>query len=333
MSSPPYRTLPAARVAADTAPLRWLVEGLFLEAGAGILGGAPKSCKSFFALDLAVAVASATPVAGRFAVAQAGPVLLLGAEDPPAVVVERLALLAAARARRLDDLPLEMIVEPAVRLPEGHDRLAATVARARPRLLVLDPLIRLHRADENSAAEMSVILDGLRTLARESKTAVLLVHHARKAAAGAAPGQGLRGSSDLHAFGDTNLYLRRLGADAALELKIEHRAAACPPPLRLRLRVDGAVAAPRARFVCDDAPPQADPLRDRVLALVRDATAPLATADLRKVLGVRKQVLVELLRGLAQDGAIRRAGREGWTALPASVPVPSSICGNGNARP
>jgi len=40
----PFDTLPAAALSARTAPLAWLADGLFLKAGAGILGGAPKSC-------------------------------------------------------------------------------------------------------------------------------------------------------------------------------------------------------------------------------------------------------------------------------------------------
>ena len=197
-----------------------------------------------------------------------------------------------------------------------------------PRLLVLDPLIRLHRADENSAAEMAVILDGLRTLARATACAILLVHHTRKAPAGGIAGHGLRGSSDLHAFGDTNLYLRRLGPDGALELRIEHRAAPCPPPLRLQLRVDATGAAPRAGFVCDDAVPP-DPLRERTLTLVRQATpTPLSTTALRAALGVRKLTLLALLHRLAAEGLIRRAGRDGWTPTLPAVPGPEYREGN-----
>jgi hypothetical protein len=253
-------------------------------------------------------------------------VLLLAAEDPLAVVVQRLAALAAARDRALATLPVDLIVEPVVRLPDGLARLAATVAQRRSVLLILDPLIRVHRADENSAPEMAAILDGLRTLARDSGCAVLLVHHARKAPAGPSPGHGLRGSSDLHAFGDSNLYLRRLGAEGSLELRIEHRAAASPPPQRVRLRVTDHTA----RFVVEDGAP-VDPLRERLLTLVRRAPAPLSTATLRQTLGVRKQVLVDLLRTLVAEGRLGRAGREGWTAAPLAVPVPPSIGGNGNA--
>jgi hypothetical protein len=329
----PYRTLPAAHLGDPTAPLRWLLTDLFLVGAAGILGGAPKTGKSFFALELAVAVASATAAAGRFAVPAPGPVLLCAAEDPPAVVVQRLAALAAGRDRTLATLPLEVIVEPGVRLPDGLDRLAATVALTAPRLLVLDPLIRLHRADENSAAEMAVILDGLRTLARATACAILLVHHTRKAPAGGIAGHSLRGSSDLHAFGDTNLYLRRLGPDAALELRIEHRAAPCPPPLRLRLRVDAAAPGPHARFVCEEDVAR-DPVRERALELVCRAAAPVPTATLRTALGVRKQTLLGLLHRLAAEGTLRRVGRDGWTTSgPPTVPGPTPIGGNSDLTP
>ena len=142
------------------------------------------------------------------------------------------------------------------------------------------------------------------------------------------PGHGLRGSSDLHAFGGTNLYLRRLASDGQLELRIEHRAAVCPPPLRLRLCVDeGPVL--HARFVCEDGE-HPDPLRERTLTLVRQAATPLPTTTLRTALGVRKQTLLALLHRLAADGAIRRAGRDGWTAAPRAVPGPDSIGGTRN---
>jgi len=324
----PYRTLPAAQLADPTVPLRWLLTNLFLVGAAGILGGAPKTGKSFLALDLAVAVASGRPALGRFAVPAPGPVLLLAAEDPPAVVVQRLAALATAREHPLATLPIAVIVEAGLRLPEGLDRLTATVVQQHARLLILDPLIRVHRADENSAAEMAAVLDGVRGLARATDCAVLLVHHTRKAAAGGIAGHALRGSSDLHAFGDTNLYLRRLASDGPLELRIEHRAAPGPPPLRVQLRTDETDVPPRARFVCDEGGPT-DPLRERTLGLVREALAPLSSDALRTTLGVRKQTLLALLHRLADEGLLRRAGREGWIVA-RGVPGPPSTPRNGN---
>jgi hypothetical protein len=206
-----------------------------------------------------------------------------------------------------------------VRLPEALPRLAATLARSRPGLLLLDPLIRLHRADENSAQEMAVILDGLRDLARSAKTAILLVHHARKASAGHSPGAGLRGSSDLAAFGDSNLYLRRLADAAELELRIEHRAAAGPEPLHLRLCVEAAGSSARFEARTRSAP-GGDPSAPRLLALLEAATTPLSTAQLRTRLGLRNQTVSATLRSLLTQGRISRE-RDGWTLIRASAPL------------
>jgi hypothetical protein len=328
MGAQPYATVCAADLANATAPLRWIAQGLFLESGAGILGGAPKSGKSFLALELCVSIASGTACMGQFPIQAPGPVTLLCVEDPPAVVLQRLQALARAHNTTLESLPIHVIVEPAVRLPDGIERLRATLDKTQPRLLLLDPLIRLHRADENSAAEMSVILDGIRALARTSHTAILLVHHTRKAAAGSSAGSALRGSSDLHAFGDTNLYLRKLDRDG-LELRIEHRACACPPPLRLRMTVDDGDE-PIARIRVSDGHDREDPLARKLLAALRASDCPLSSRTLRSNLGVRNQFLSEALQELLHQGRIQRIGREGWAAAdPASqqpLPVPSPIC-------
>lgn len=76
------------------------------------------------------------------------------------------------------------------------------------------------------------VRERLRELSRAFVCAIALVHRARKGTADE-PGQGLRGSSDFHAWGDSNLYVRRV-RDGLL-LCVEHRAAASPPPVGLAL--------------------------------------------------------------------------------------------------
>jgi biotin operon repressor len=314
----PLATVHAAQLVETARPVEWLVDGLLLRSGAAILGGAPKAGKSFLALDLCVAVASGTVGAGHFRVGTACPVTLLCAEDPNPVLAQRLTALARSRSVALAELPIEVIVESAVRLPDALPRLAATLSRSRPGLLLLDPLIRLHRADENSATEMAVVLDGLRDLARAAQTAILLVHHARKAPSSGSPGAGLRGSSDLAAFGDSNLYLRRLANDG-LELRIEHRAAAGPQPLHLRLCVDdcGAVASFQAQQRVE---PIQDPSVSRVLALLERTQTPISTSALRAKLGLRNQTVVAALRALVEEGSVERRQRDGWTIKRALQP-------------
>jgi len=51
---------------------RWRIEGLWSADAVGIVGGEPKCCKSFLALDMAVAVASGTPCLRRVPPRRAG---------------------------------------------------------------------------------------------------------------------------------------------------------------------------------------------------------------------------------------------------------------------
>ena len=170
---------------------RWLVEGLWAGEAVGIGGGEPKCCKSFLALDLAVSVAAGTPCLRRFAVAEPGRVLLYAAEDALHIVRRRLDGICAAAGVDLADLDLLVITAPSLRLDLDADRvgLEETVTRLKPRLLVLDPFVRLHRIDENVSAEVAPLLAYLRELQRRHGLAVLLVHHARKGAGNMRAGQ------------------------------------------------------------------------------------------------------------------------------------------------
>jgi RecA-family ATPase len=163
--------------------------------------GEPKCCKSFLALDLAVAVAAGIPCLRRFAVPCAGRVLLFAAEDALHIVRRRLEGICAAAGMALADLDIQVITAPSVRLDLEADRrsLTETVASLKPRLLILDPFVRLHRIDENASGEVAPLLAFLRDLQRRHAVAVLLVHHARKGAGRARAGQALRGSSEFHA--------------------------------------------------------------------------------------------------------------------------------------
>ena len=202
---------PAWRLADRAEEQRWLVTGLWSEQAVGIIGGEPKCCKSFLALDLAVAVAAGVPCLRRFAVPRAGRVLLYAAEDALHIVRRRLDGICAAAGLGLADLDVQVITAPTVRLDLEADRrsLDETVAKLHPRLLVLDPFVRLHRIDENASGEVAPLLAYLRELQRRHAIAVIVVHHAKKGAGHVRAGQALRGSSEFHAWGDSNLYLRR----------------------------------------------------------------------------------------------------------------------------
>lgn len=282
---------------------RWLIEGLWADQAVGIVGGPPKCCKSFLALDLAVSVASGSRCLRRFQTMRRGPVLLFAAEDALHVVRQRLQGISHAAGVGFEQLAVHVITAPTVRIDLEVDRrrLRDTVAQIRPRLLVLDPFVRLHRVEENLASEVAPLLAYLREIQRRFETAVLLVHHSRKGGH-AGVGQALRGSSELHAWGDSNLYLRR--QRDRLLLSVEHRAAAASPTLVLELAAEEPAVALR---VLDGSPP-CDPPRpepvDRVLQVLAEAPAPLTRRALRAACRMRASTLGEALATLTAKGRV-----------------------------
>jgi len=301
------------RLAADLAVLaeqhRWLIQDLWAAQAVGVVGGEPKCCKSFLALDMAVAVASGKPCLRRFPVAEPGPVLLYAAEDALHVVRRRLEGIAAAAGVALAGLPVHVITARSLRLDDEADRarLQATVDALRPKLLILDPFVRLHRIDENASGEVAPLLGYLRNLQRRVHVAVCIVHHAKKGAGRIRAGQALRGSSEFHAWGDSNLYMRRT-PDQHLVLSVEQRAAASIPALSLELRAgDG------DRLALDvvlDRAPSTEPadLRpaDRVEEILAAATQPISLSDLRAACHIRTASLCQTLNDLLRDGRVRK---------------------------
>ena len=293
---------------------RWLIEQLWGESSVGVIGGAPKCSKTWLGLDMALSVATGTPCLGKYAVPRAGPVLVYLAEDALPVVRERVAGMARHRGLDLAGVEIHVITAPTLRLVDRDPhrrRLLETAQRLRPRLLLLDPLVRLHGIDENNAGEVAGLLAYFRSLQRQLDLSVVLVHHTRKnAAGGVAAGQGLRGSSDIHAFGDSNLYLRH--SRERLVLSSEHRAAPASPAVSLELVVTSVETA-HLEVVAELEGQQRMTLQEQVLALL----APGATqtrSKLRQTLAVKNERLGEALESLEQAGRVRRTVA-GWQCI------------------
>jgi RecA-family ATPase len=301
---------PAWRLAEAPEQRRWLVDQLWSEEAVGIIGGEPKCCKSFLALDLAVAVAAGTPCLRRFAVQRPGRVLLYPAEDALHVVRRRLEGICAAAGTALAELDVQVITAPSLRLDLDADRarLEQTVATLRPRLLILDPFVRLHRIDENVSGEVAPLLAFLRELQRRHAVAIAVVHHARKGAGTVRAGQALRGSSEFHAWGDSNLYLRR-DADDRIALTVEHRAAAAIAGITLELtqRHDALALQPIQAEHQNEPCGEAASIDQRIAAVLAEAGQPRSFADLRSSCRVRAKTLYQRLAAMIAAGIIAKS--------------------------
>jgi AAA domain-containing protein len=318
------QVLPVVRVGeirSEESAQRWLVEELWGASSVGVIGGAPKCAKTWLGLDMALSVATGTACLGKYAVPQPGPVLVYLAEDALLVVRERVAGMARHRGLDLAGVDIHVITAPTLRLDRGADRtrLLETTRRLRPRLLLLDPLVRLHSIDENNAGEVAELLAYFRGLQRQLDLAVLLVHHTRKnATGGVAAGQGLRGSGDIHAFGDSNLYLRR--SREHLMLSSEHRAAPAAASVYLELiatdsqathlEVIGELRDGSTKLTMDG---KQRGLEQGVLGLLSPG-ATVTRAKLRDSLGVKNERLGEALETLERAGCVCRTPA-GWQRL------------------
>ena len=337
---PDHDALPVVRAADLDEPdpaRRWLIENLWARAGVGIIGGAPKCCKSWLGLDLAVSVASGTPCLDTFHVQEPGGALVYMAEDAAPVVKERLFGLCRHRGLDLAALPIGVFTAPSLRLDLPHDqhRLRETVQRHAPRLLLLDPFVRLHRINENQAGDVAALLGYLRELQRAHDLAVAVVHHARKNGSPATGGQSLRGSGDFFAWVDTALSLRRHRQN--LLLSVEHRASAAPEPSTLALvgteldmHLSIVAGEPHDAHENPTATANIDAAILDALDHVDDQGLP--RASLRAALRVRNERLGEALTRLAASGHIAHRG-DTWVRLPVPVPAHIHTRRNGNGNP
>lgn len=332
--------LPFARIA-DVEKLpateRWLVDGFLMGSSITVLASTRKAGKTWVALALAVGVASGTPALGRFHVPTPGPVLLFPAEDDPRAIRERIESLCLGADVSMGELPIHIITADQLRLDQESDRekLEELLEHLRPKLLVLDPLVRLHSGAESYSGHVAELFRFLRSLQRRFEVAILLTHHVAKNRSGSTqPGAAMRGSSDLHAVYDHGALLQRLD-DGSVLLSIEHRSAPSPEAIAFRLvsRPDGATsfdiidepfaedAAPRAasqapRLASQPRPAPA-PLQDLVLQLLKRTSSPLSQVRIRRALGVRNETLTAVLRELEQQGRVQSLGRmKGWALSP-----------------
>lgn len=174
---------------------KWLIKNL-LPVGLTILGAPPKSGKSLWSLIFAGLVAKwdirALPESMSITPQDAGHTLIIPAEASPGslrVDMEhglRMPLTSTHEGvitvsddvwRYFISLKQENPHEAIMNKIERYDEDGEFIG---PKLLIIDPLIDFHDADENSAGQMIKVLKPLRDWAMKHDCAVLLPHHTGK---------------------------------------------------------------------------------------------------------------------------------------------------------
>ncbi|NMF90730.1 helicase RepA family protein [Aromatoleum petrolei] len=191
---------------APLAPLDFVLPGL-LPGTFGLVVAPGATGKSQLALEVSASIAVGRPAAGGlFPSSNPGKVVFLAGEESDRLLAERirgLLLLDEQGDPNLHNnlILLPMAGESCTLLADGrpttlYDELRTTSAGAR--LVIIDPLRRMHGGDENNSSDMTRFVVAMEQLAKATGAAVVGLHHANRAsAADTASQHAARGSSAL----------------------------------------------------------------------------------------------------------------------------------------
>jgi hypothetical protein len=292
-----------------TAPACLVEPGLLPPQGILFVGGEPKVGKSLLVANLALSLAAGVDRLG-FPIAQPRRVLVCQFELPVTQFVSRLAVMrralgAAADERLLVDTRASgHLLSAAQGL--GHFLEAAKAAAAE--VIVLDPLYSAHDQDENDTRAMASLCQTLLRLRDASRASLVVVHHVRKSIGRHEIGSAFRGSSALHAVGDSYVLLTRPSPQlATVELRFQFRYAAAQPPRWLQLN-------PQTLWFSGAAASRAASAAPRRKVAQEDITQAFAqTGNPARYTALRAQImhLTECSKRTAQ-AAITEACQQGW---------------------
>jgi hypothetical protein len=178
-------------------PRPWVAQDVLLRRKVSQLIAPGGTGKSVLTLAWAVAIASGKGDFISLKVKEKTNVLIANAEDDETETQRRMAGVAYVHRLELETISNRLFVyapKSASKLivAEPGDGRKIAINRAALQQLVdymkgnsigvviFDPLISIHRADENSNTDMEVVMEALEWLAEETGAAVLIVHHTRK---------------------------------------------------------------------------------------------------------------------------------------------------------
>ncbi len=218
-------------------PPGWVEPGLLPPQGILFVGGEPKVGKSLLVANLALALAAGQDRVG-FIVPAARRVLICQFELPIPQFVSRLAVMRPPIGANADQ---NLLVDTRaaghlLSAPQGLNHFLGAAREASAEVIVLDPLYSTHDQDENDTRSMAALCQNLLRLRDASNAALIVVHHVRQSIGREEIGRAFRGSSALHAVGDSYLLVTRPSPQlATVELRFQFRYAAPQPPRLLEL--------------------------------------------------------------------------------------------------
>ena len=186
----------------STPPNPIIDNGVLLDGTILLIVGPAKSKKTFLTQNLALAIAFGDDFAG-FKIPKPKKVFYFLAEGGYYPNRERIKKMNIGKDLRYsENFMLGCFNYLPIDNDEAFEMMYKLIEEAKPEVLILDPLIRFHNADENSASQVSQVFGRLRQLIDELGISIILVHHTGKIES-----RGSRGSSAIVGEYDSSIAL------------------------------------------------------------------------------------------------------------------------------
>lgn len=156
----------------------------------GVLSAPGGSGKSFFLLQLGLAVATGTPLIPGICPETPGPVAYLGFEDPEVIISNRLCAIFSAfpgvREEAADTFFASSFAGRGFLLTNRQEIDSQSVdtliqIATNCRLVIVDPLRNIHTLEENDSGQMMIVANIFQKICKETGTSILISHHSSKA--------------------------------------------------------------------------------------------------------------------------------------------------------
>lgn len=214
----------------------WLVDRLIAANSRGLVIAKPKTGKSLFFLDIAVALATNTSVLSLRPYGRPVRVGVISREDGPQIVRSRIDALCRGRGLRIEDTDKFLQVNTEAQSssfmidnPAHLNEMAEWIRAHGIEFCVIDVLNRIHNGKENSNDDMTTVMRAFDELRTRSGAQVCVIHHSN------ATGEG-RGASAIDGWAD---YIFRIDKEESdEELKT----------LSVRTKLGGTVAPKQMRY-------------------------------------------------------------------------------------